>query len=364
MPPRPGLEHPRGRWVVGPRQGARQHFGDLDLVLGKEPPHVRLRLHGGTAGRVAQIDRDHAHVGDDVVGDPCPHRHGTQRLPVHQPVDDHLLGDVFRQSTQHSTREVRRVGAHPRPGRVRPPSSYDDVRREEALTAALQRAVGGFHQDGQIGVEEVRALGGDPAQTVAVVGCLLALVEDVGDVSDRCRDGRRGVQGHGDAALHVARTEPVQQPVRETGGQVAAGRDGVQVPGDHHALGPSQLGAGDHGVADPLDPQMGESPQRALHHVGECRFRTALGRCVDQRACQLDEIRAGIECGPGVAGVGHGSAPSDRGRGVVAPAHGTGGPLGGGGRAGAGSGGRAPTVSRARTYFDGVSGTCSTKECS
>src|SRR5690606_8141170 len=110
---------------------------------------------------------------------------------------------------------------------------------------------------------------GEPAQPVPLGVDLLAVVEDVGEVVHRLGEGGGQPQLHRDAALHVGGAAPVEPVVLAPGGDVVHDRHGVDVPGQHDALGPAQAGPGDHGVTVPVHPQVAQPGQGAFDHVGQ-----------------------------------------------------------------------------------------------
>src|SRR5690606_36739639 len=103
------------------------------------------------------------------------------------------------------------------------------------------------------------------------LGDLLVVVPDPGHVDGWRHQLRSELQLHCDASLHVdgAPTPQVVDPVDglEARRQVVVQRNGVDVTGNHHALGPSQVRAGDHGVTVADDLQVRASAQTCLDHI-------------------------------------------------------------------------------------------------
>ena len=105
---------------------------------------------------------------------------------------------------------------------------------------------------------------------------LLGLVEDEGEVAIGFVQMAGKVQGHSHATLHVAGAPSHQVFLTidgvHVGREVVDDRYGVQVPGDEDALGSPHVGAGHHGVADPVHLQAGDLAQYRLHRVGQRTF--------------------------------------------------------------------------------------------
>ena len=103
---------------------------------------------------------------------------------------------------------------------------------------------------------------------------LLALVEEEGEVAARLGDLGGDAQHDADAALHVDGAAAPQLAVDAAGGQVGhdGQRHGVDVPGQHDALGAPERGARDDRVAVAGDLEVRERTQGGLDGVGEGRL--------------------------------------------------------------------------------------------
>ena len=134
-----------------------------------------------------------------------------------------------------------------------------------------------------------------PQQPVALRLHLLAVVEHVGDVPGGRRDGRGQAQHDGDPALHVSRPEPAQGVTVPARRQVVGGRDGVEVPGQHHPLGATPRGPRHDGVAVPVDAEVPDAPQRRLDGVGQLGLVPALGVDVHQRGGERGCVLVDVE---------------------------------------------------------------------
>src|SRR3546814_14137115 len=74
---------------------------------------------------------------------------------------------------------------------------------------------------------------------------------------------------------------------------VAVGRHRVGVPGEHDPASPTELGAGHEVRPDPLDVEMGLSPQPGLDVLDDLRLLVAHRRDVDQRGGGGKQVRYG-----------------------------------------------------------------------
>jgi len=80
------------------------------------------------------------------------------------------------------------------------------------LAPGFDPAARRLEQDGKIGGNEIGPFREQPAQTVVLVGDLLAVVEHEGDVSFGLTPyRRRQAQKHREPALHVGRAQPVHR---------------------------------------------------------------------------------------------------------------------------------------------------------
>ncbi len=81
----------------------------------------------------------------------------------------------------------------------------------------------------------------------------------------------------------------------EPGRQVARERHGVDVAGDHDALGATEVGAGDDRVPVALHLEVGQRAQRRLDRVGERALVAAHRLDVDEGLGQLHGVDAQIK---------------------------------------------------------------------
>ena len=152
-----------------------------------------------------------------------------------------------------------------------------------------------------------------PAEPVELVGDLLVVVEDPGDVAARGCQGRGQVQADGDTALHVdAAAAPhdrlpvaLLQAARDVAG-APRDRDGVEVPGDDDPLGAPQTGAGDDGVAVPQDLQVIPGRQGRLDGVRQRGLGAGDARHVHQGQGERPRVAGRVgqhdRAGDGAAG--------------------------------------------------------------
>ena len=106
---------------------------------------------------------------------------------------------------------MHRIDTHPRAGTVRADTGDPHVDPNRALATGLDSSPGWFHEDREIGFEQVRSTISKMLQTVELRSHLLALVEHVCDVTSRIGHSVSEFQGNSQAALHVAGSEAVQQ---------------------------------------------------------------------------------------------------------------------------------------------------------
>ena len=121
------------------------------------------------------------------------------------------------------------------------------------------------------------------------------VVEDPGDVAGRHARGAGDLEGHGDAALHVAGAAAVDAVVGDPTGEIPGDRDGVEVTGDDDALGAAQMRPGDDGVTEAVDAEVGLGAKDVFDLVGERGFVAADALDVDHRAQQGDKVGAHIQ---------------------------------------------------------------------
>ena len=270
-----------GRPLVQPRPGTRSEVDDRDVPAVEDVTHV---LFGGghiPVRREAVVHRDHAPVRDHVAGHAASDADRVQALVVAEAVDRRLPRLVAAQHVQDAARLVDGVAPHPGAGTVRTTAGRGDFGPHGALAAAFDLAAARLHQHCEVPAEQLRALPAEPSQAVALRLDLLAVVEDVGDVAHRLGHAGRQPQLHSHPGLHVrgpAAVEPVltRSWIRlDARRQVAGDRDGVDVAGQHHALGPAQVGASHDAVAFPVHAQVRQRAQGGLDRAGELILRTA-----------------------------------------------------------------------------------------
>jgi hypothetical protein len=288
--------HEGGRGGV-PQAGPRA-LGKIDHRdrPGREQrPDELRRLRPVAVGGEPVVDRHHALVGDDVPGDAAADGDGVESLAVAQPVDLRLPGRVGAQHGQDVARLVDRVAAHPGARGVRPPPGGGHLGAERALAPAFDLARARLHQHREVAGQQVGAGPAQPQQPVALGLDLLALVEDVGDVTARRGEVRGQPELDRDPRLHVGRAAAVQPGPLGAGGQVARDRDRVDVPGQDHPLRPPELGAGHDRIAVPGDGKVPERLQRALDGVGQRPLCAADRGNVHQPRGQRRPIQAEIQ---------------------------------------------------------------------
>ncbi len=164
-----------------------------------------------------------------------------------------------------------------------------------ALATALHRGVRRLHEDREIRRDPVGLLPRNAGQPVAFGLDLFALVEDVRHVAGGHRYGRREPQADRDAALHVARAEPVEDPAVEPGRQVARDRHGVEVPGDHDPLRVAERAARNDGVTEAVHLQVRQRAQRVLHRGRDLALVPAHRLDIDERGRQRHRVLPEVE---------------------------------------------------------------------
>ena len=218
------------------------------------------------------------------------------------------------------------VDPPPGPGRVRRHPAHVQDQAQGPVAAALDPGRRGLPQHRQVPRQPVGVGRQDPSQAVEVGGDLLVVVQDPGDVLARVGQGGRQVEGHGHPALHVHAAAPPDHLLAVTllapPGHVAAPqRDGhgVQVPGHHHALRASQVGAGHHRVAVTQHLQVVQVPQGGLDGVRQRPLRARDAGDVHQRLGDVGRGTGQVRQADGCSGVGgaHAVRVTVRGRGRV-----------------------------------------------
>ena len=271
---------------------------------------MRLALDRRPVGSEAVVDRDHGLVGDDVARDPTADADGRQSFAVGEAVDHDLAGFVRRQSRQDLAGLVDRVVAHPRASAVRTCARGADLDAHRALAPGLDHCIARLHQDGEVGGEELRALVGEPAQTVVLRVDLLGLVPDPRDVARGLGERRGKPERDRDAPLHVARAEPVDAVLAvdddAARGQVGVGGHGVEVAADHDALGTTELRAGDDRVPVAHDVEVRQAAYGDLDGIGDRLLLQRLARDIDERLQEVGHVDVEVELG----GLRHDREPS------------------------------------------------------
>jgi hypothetical protein len=125
-------------------------------------------------------------------------------------------------------------------------------------------------------------------------------------------------QHHRVAGLHVAGAAAVEPAVLQPAGHVVGDRHGVEVTGEDDAGGSAEVRPGEDGVADPLDLETAERPQRRLDRVGQGPLAARHRRDVDQRTGERQDVGGGVQRGQ----VAHDSRAYGRAPGRAAAAHG------------------------------------------
>ena len=224
-----------------------------------------------------------------------PVDHGHPRLVGVEPVED-LAGAVDR------------VDALPRPRCVRALAPDGHVDAHRTLAAGLDDGVRGFHQDREVGRQQVRAALREDPEAVVLLLDLLGLVEQEGDVAVGRRHGRGDLEHHRDPALHVAGAQTmkpsVQQVAFELCRQVRVDRHGVEVAGDDHPLRQPQGGPRDDGVAVTRHGQVCQRPQRRLYRVGDLLLVAADRLDVHQLLEERDGVAGQVQIHAGHLGRG------------------------------------------------------------
>ena len=118
--------------------------------------------------------------------------HGVEALAVLQPVDDRLPRHVVAKPVEDLPRRVDGVGPQPGAGAVRAGPGDGDLDAQRALAPRLDAGIGRLHEDGEVGLEQLGMVVGERLQPVEAGVHLLALVEDVRDVTHGV--GHRGGQ--------------------------------------------------------------------------------------------------------------------------------------------------------------------------
>jgi hypothetical protein len=187
---------------------------------------------------------------------------------------------------------------------VRPRAGGAHPHAQRALAAGLDESPRRFAEDGDIGVEPVRHVALDDAESVVLGGDLLAVVEDQRQVVAGLHQRRGQVQEDGVARLHIHAAATVDDVGSSAGGSalpsvrhVVGDGHGVEMSGQQDTSLPAQVGPGQHAVAvaDDLEP-VGLLAQRGLDGVGDRRLVAGLAGDVDERRGELRRVGAQVQC--------------------------------------------------------------------
>ncbi len=107
-----------------------------------------------------------------------------------------------------------------------------------AEAAGLDRVVGRLHHHDQLGLCNLTAFLEELRQRAFAGGELLASEEQVGEIKLRLGERSRQLDHHGEAALHIARTEPDHHAVLEHPWEVVLGRHRVEMTCENHQRPP------------------------------------------------------------------------------------------------------------------------------
>ena len=307
-----------GQRGIQPGPGRGGEVRELQGVPGEQLPHVLLSLLQGLVRGEAVVDVHPGGIRDDVAGHPALDLHGVETLAVVQVLHGHGGRAVLLQDPQGRAQPVDRVHALPGAPGVGGHALGAQPEPQGPVAPALDGPVGGLQQHREVRViHQPGLLPQQPAQAGGLRGHLLVVVEHVGDVP--ARRGQGGGQGqlHRDPALHVRGPAPVQDPLPvgllPPGGHGAAGpggrgqRDGVQVPGQHHPLGPAQLGAGHDRIIVAMHPQVAQRREGRVDRVGDRRLLPGDGGDVQQGAGQFGDVAGQVQGGGCAGGIVHGS---------------------------------------------------------
>ena len=287
-----------GRLPVKPghRRRSRVHHLDVESV-----EHVLDMCDGlikAAVGCEPVVDRHDARIRDDIARHPAADPDGIETFAVFETVDNGPTRNVRAKPVEDPAGRVDRVGTQPRTRTVCTTAGRGDRDSQRALAASLDPGIGWLHQDRQIRLKEFRMVVGELLQAVEARLDLLALVEHVRDIAHRGLDGRCERQGNGDAALHVAGTQPEQQPALNPMREIPVLGHRVEMPADEHPLSSALRGARDDRVAVPCHRQVRDGGQGALHRVGEWALVSRLARYVDeghgQVHCARREVQSGV----------------------------------------------------------------------
>ena len=221
-------DHRRGLGVPGDR-----HLGLRGL---RELADALLGLGGRAIRRVAVVEEAARAVGDHVRRDSTVDPGRAHHLDEAKPRE---LGDA--RGHREDAREpgdgvLDRVLPLPGPRRVRALALEDELGVQVAEAAHVERRVRGLEDDGELGLERVRARREEGGKRALLLRQLLAWEEEERDVGGELRallvEPARELDHHREPALHVARAEAVDEAVLDRAGDVPLRGNRVQVAGE------------------------------------------------------------------------------------------------------------------------------------
>ena len=237
--------------------------------------------------------------------------HDVEPLAVLAAVDGDPSRLVLGDAGHHRRQVVGGVVAQPGAGGVRAGAVGSHTQADGALAAGLHHAARRLAQQREVRLQPLRVIALQVAQPVVARGDLLAVVGDEGEIVRELRGVpqlRERVQVDRQAGLHVDRAAAeddvlagvvFSHVVRD----VVRNRHRVDVPGKHHAVAGSAVGAGAHGVAEAGDLEaagcffrgIGKRTQRGLDGVGDGLLAVGGAGDVDELAGQLHRVGVQVE---------------------------------------------------------------------
>ena len=178
---------------------------------------------------------------------------------------------------------------------MRPRSSRGDDGPQAALTAGLDIATGWLTQDGDIGAQPVGKLALDPTQPVRRCLDLFAVIEDQRDVVRRFRDGGGQMQEHRVTRLHICGAAAVDMVGITTSRDVIGDGHGVEVTGQYHPAGSTEVGAGEYRIAMANHLVAGLLSQRAFDFVSDAPLVAGHAGNINQSGGQIGRIGAEVK---------------------------------------------------------------------
>ena|SRR5260363_1064 len=163
-----------------------------------------------------------------------------------------------------------------------------------SLTTTLHPAIGRFHEDDEVAVDEVRAPRGNLLQAVVLGRDLLTLIERPSDIPHRILKAHSQGERDGDTALHVARAPtheviPVR-PLLNIGRQVLDDRNGVEVTSNDDPFRTPKVSTGNDRVTESRHLKMPMWCQRLLHSIGNRRLVHGHRLDVDESTKELVQV--------------------------------------------------------------------------